>query len=602
MKDVPLVLYRLPEVLDAIEQHRVVYLVEGEKSVHALEALGETATALSGGSKTSNTTAGLAALDALAGAGEVRIIADRDEPGTEDAQRKATHLEMLGVPCTTWRSATDGKGDDIVEHLAASHTLEDLEPCDASPVGEDMLGLDSESWSEFRDRSAADVPMLVSGLMPEGALGFLAAPPKAGKTWLALNLALCVATGQPYLGRFVVPKRRSVLYLALEGDRAAIRARIAALARGLGIDPNGDELDGWLRIAYKPAGINISDPAWTDRVLADADRLDAGLVVVDVLRAAAPHLPESGEGATAFAQIRQNLAPLATNGRAVLLLHHFVKFTDGTKDRPLGDRMSGSGALFGAADVLMAITQSQDKGRRMRFEVVGRDIVELDPLGLTLDGQGSGEHGGITHSDTAVIVASDEVPDAPSGIKKGRPEAIAEVVRSQPTQRASSGVICDALGIVPNTLKNRREALISHNIHYTGGTRGAEYFYLDPATRNTPQCGLRGLTDPRIPQPATPIRDAGWDAESDGSIDEATLDLLATALVLASEQHWRPIKRGDELYITQGEAGWTTFGGHVEAGHADAIAFLPQLVEALQAAAPASRGNDALTRGSEEAT
>ena len=53
----------------------------------------------------------------------------------------------------------------------------------------------------------------VEGLLPQG-LALLAAPPKYGKSWLALDLCVSVARGAPFLGRET--ERADTLYLALE--------------------------------------------------------------------------------------------------------------------------------------------------------------------------------------------------------------------------------------------------------------------------------------------------------------------------------------------------------------------------------------------------
>ena len=55
----------------------------------------------------------------------------------------------------------------------------------------------SESWAEFRDAAPDEPRWLVKGWLPEGALAFLAAPPKKGKTWAALGMSLALATGRP---------------------------------------------------------------------------------------------------------------------------------------------------------------------------------------------------------------------------------------------------------------------------------------------------------------------------------------------------------------------------------------------------------------------
>lgn len=156
-------------------------------------------------------------------------------------------------------------------------------PNAARPV---VSRLDVMTWAEFRTAASATVRCLIDGLWPEAAFGFLAGPPKAGKTWVALAMALCVVGGLPVFGRFRVPRSRPVLYVALEGHAAALSARVGCLARGIGLDPDSGDLDG-LSLAYKPRGIDLSDPAWAADLTARARELEAGAVFIDVLRRAA---------------------------------------------------------------------------------------------------------------------------------------------------------------------------------------------------------------------------------------------------------------------------------------------------------------------------
>src|SRR5262249_42835688 len=153
------------------------------------------------------------------------------------------------------------------------------------------------------------------------------APAKAGKTWLALLLALCVAAGRPFLGRFVVPQRAHVHYLALEGSDAALRHRIGAIARGLGIDPDGDELGDWLHIAYKPLGVALLDPDYAARYCASVQACEARLAVIDTARRAA-RIRESGEGVADLAVFATNLAPILRT-TTVVPLHHAHKARGG---------------------------------------------------------------------------------------------------------------------------------------------------------------------------------------------------------------------------------------------------------------------------------
>ena len=79
--DIEKPLYRLPQVIQAIEDGRPVYVVEGEKDVHSLEALGKTATTNAGGAGGEGQKKWTAEhTKTLAGA-KVVIICDNDEAG-----------------------------------------------------------------------------------------------------------------------------------------------------------------------------------------------------------------------------------------------------------------------------------------------------------------------------------------------------------------------------------------------------------------------------------------------------------------------------------------------------------------------------------------
>ena len=67
----------------------------------------------------------------------------------------------------------------------------------------------------------------VEGIVPEG-FGLLVAPPKAGKSWWALGVALAAAAGGKALGVIDVAQR-PVLYLALEDGHRRLQARCRTL-------------------------------------------------------------------------------------------------------------------------------------------------------------------------------------------------------------------------------------------------------------------------------------------------------------------------------------------------------------------------------------
>lgn len=110
---VPLVPYRLPELLAAKEADRVIWIAEGEKDVHALVDHGLVATCNAAGS--GKWVAEHAAY--LEGA-DVTIVADRDPKGREHAELVVASLRGLARTVYVVQALT---GKDAHDHFAAGH-------------------------------------------------------------------------------------------------------------------------------------------------------------------------------------------------------------------------------------------------------------------------------------------------------------------------------------------------------------------------------------------------------------------------------------------------------------------------------------------------
>ena len=327
-----------------------------------------------------------------------------------------------------------------------------------------------QSWSEFRDQSPEEITYLVQGLVPEGSLVFLAGAPKAGKTWIGIALAISVATGRPFLGRFPIPHEANVLYFALEGHKAAIRARIGSITRGTGSNPENAHDLANLAITYRPIGLDLSDGTWAHDVIQACDERNVRLVIIDVLRAAAPRLRESGEGAGDFAGIRAGLAPLLAQGITICLLHHFIKAGEASKGRTIGERMSGSGALFGHADLVIGITGKDPMN--MRVELVGRDGATPDPFGVVLEGHGTSEFGGFGFRDTLLMRATDDVPGESGPWEHA--QKVAEFIR-RAGESVTPGQIKDEFGFAAQTLRDHISDLEKLGIRYVNKGRFSTY-------------------------------------------------------------------------------------------------------------------------------
>lgn len=326
--------------------------------------------------------------------------------GELDEQDARVSLEAAARACglpdrEALQTINSGLNAGLADPRKAPETTTPLRPADPRPKLELVpdhhpARIAIEPWQDFNRNSQAEIEFLISDLWPTKSFAFIASPPKKGKTWLGLAAAISIATGRPFVAEFDIPQPRRVLYLALEGARAAIRARIGALTRGLNLDPDTDQLD-LLDIAYRPRGINLADPGWAAEITNIAAEHEYAVILVDVLRNAA-RIKENDQAE--FSHLRNLLEPALAH-TSIALLHHFTKLNELSKERTPGERMSGSGAMYGALDVGLFITGSEDHARKLRIEFEGRDIAMPDTISVYLEGAGSGPNGSLLYTDRA---------------------------------------------------------------------------------------------------------------------------------------------------------------------------------------------------------
>lgn len=200
------VLYRLPEIVQAVQNGRLVWVVEGEKDVETLRALGEVAT-------TSPMGAGKW-LDefsyALAGA-QVKIIADRDRAGREHARQVRDSLASQGCSVSVWE--VPGPHKDVSDLIGAGGSSDQLlETSPEAPIEDERYAVDV---TDAVKRSAEDIRFVIPGTLAEGDRLMITGLEGHGKSVMMRQLAVMVAAGlHPFTTKRIPPKR--VLYLDAE--------------------------------------------------------------------------------------------------------------------------------------------------------------------------------------------------------------------------------------------------------------------------------------------------------------------------------------------------------------------------------------------------
>lgn len=109
---------------------------------------------------------------------------------------------------------------------------------------------------EFLKMNLNDPTWLVEGLIPEPSTTILYGPGGARKSWFAQSMAIALASGEDFLGKFQVSKQRRVLYVQSESSTRGLRDRLLKLARGYGV--TSEDLDRYSGIITNQE-IDLSD-------------------------------------------------------------------------------------------------------------------------------------------------------------------------------------------------------------------------------------------------------------------------------------------------------------------------------------------------------
>jgi hypothetical protein len=203
----------------------------------------------------------------------------------------------------------------------------------------------------------------VPGLLAEG-LNLLCGAPKLGKSWMALNLAVSIASGGKALGSVDV-EPGDVLYLALEDTGRRLQSRLRMV---LADDPAPERL--YLDPVCEPITEGGAEriTGWLD------DHPDARLVIVDVFTRVRGRVGERVNRYEADYDAISRLKTIADGyGVALLVIYHTRK----AASEDFLDAVSGTQGIAGAADAVLILSRSRGNAQAV-LKVTGRDIEEAE--------------------------------------------------------------------------------------------------------------------------------------------------------------------------------------------------------------------------------
>lgn len=259
---------------------------------------------------------------------------------------------MLDYPNRTgWKERIDA---DVTEWLDAN--AEAWDPLHVAVVATAKRS----SRGKLTDLMAVEFKALqwvVPGVIPEGTT-LLVAPPKAGKSWLALDVALACATGGKAMGSVDVGEARPVLYIDLESGERRLQERVKA--------------QGWSTFGSFEYVLEREDAMPEFEAFMAQHKGQRPLVVIDTLAAVMADKPKDR---SAYKHEYETLSGFqrltkADPGSAVLIIHHTRKLTS---DDPM-DKVSGTNGVTGAVDTPIVLDRPDRHAPEGNLNVMARDF------------------------------------------------------------------------------------------------------------------------------------------------------------------------------------------------------------------------------------
>ena len=224
--------------------------------------------------------------------------------------------------------------------------------------------------SELEERDA--VPWLVDELWTQQGVGFLCGSPKSCKTWLALELALSIASKTKVLGRYEVSDPGPVLLFAAEDAPTMVRSRLSGIAQQRGLSL----VDLPIHLVMQRS-LRLESPEDQARLQLTVERYRPRLLVLDpFVRLTSIDENSSREVSAVLAYLR---AVQVQHEVAILVVHHARKSNGNNVAQGLALRGSGDFWAWGDSNLYL-----RRKLEKLQLNIEHRSAPMPDPVALEL--------------------------------------------------------------------------------------------------------------------------------------------------------------------------------------------------------------------------
>lgn len=264
-------------------------------------------------------------------------------------------------------------------------TIYSLNPLQNEPEfdenGEYVRKMPAEMTMEYMLNPPPKKKPIIDSYLREGEAMLLSGNPKAGKSFLIVQLALAVATGKDWIGQPCHPKK--VLYIDGELDPELTAERIKDLREKMGISYYPENLHVVNAMNQDDDSDELTLKDIADDIVYGSDKFD--LVIIDPLYM---FINSDENDNTEMGKELRSIRRIKRTGTAVIVVHHTTK---GLQSGKLSiDRASGAGVLGRFFDSVLTLnllnTEYDDPARPERVEGDFRSFRQPNPVNVWFDG------------------------------------------------------------------------------------------------------------------------------------------------------------------------------------------------------------------------
>lgn len=293
----------------------------------------------------------------------------------------------------------------------------------------------------------ADTPEepVIKGLFDAGDRVAVVGQSKARKSFYALQMAVCIAAGDPFLG--YEAERMVTLVYNGEIKASAYRRRLRRMTEVLKI--GADKLTG-LHILN---GAEVDTPATFDSILAEARRVKAGLVIADP----AYMLIDGDEtDQTAVKAAVTSMKKFGAAGITLVCVYHGTKGKMG--DRQAIDRIAGSGIFARDMATLVSLVEHASEVDHAVMTTITRNHAPVEPVSVKF------ADGAFTVADS---IAAIEKTSQTKAVRVISIEDLAACFRTEPTSYGDTvAAIRQRLGVGRDRAKDEVARAVRERVAY----------------------------------------------------------------------------------------------------------------------------------------